>query len=146
MNATFSPSLLAISAIERSMMVVETGNSMASAARPNTPPTAPDTPAAILCKRSLEREVPTLPSQAKDLTATSSAFINAASDASCTVFCTRAGSIAMPRSIGEPSIAEARAARPGFSSSVLARFNAARSALDKPDWDDADLLCVVIAH
>jgi hypothetical protein len=53
-------------------------------------------------------------------TATSSAFMSAASVAACTVFCTFAGSIFMPFSTGEPTIAERRAARPGFSRRRLA--------------------------
>jgi hypothetical protein len=45
-----SPSLRAMSAIERSMMVVETGSSSGSAASPNVPPAAPDAVASARCR------------------------------------------------------------------------------------------------
>ena len=45
-----SPSLRAMSAIDRSMMVVETGSSTGSAASPNVPPAAPDAVASARCR------------------------------------------------------------------------------------------------
>jgi len=42
----------------------------------------------------------------------------------------------MPRSTGEPSMADARAARLGFSNSSLARFSCAKSDLEMPDCDN----------
>ena len=84
---------------------------------------------AELCSRSLEAAGRPVPS---DFTATSSAFISAASVAPCTAFCQRAGSIFMPVSTGEPSIDERRAAIPGFSRIALARRRSVRSLRDSP--------------
>src|SRR6516165_10271615 len=46
-----SPSLRAISAIDLSMMMVESGSSMGSDAKPKAPPAAPEAVAKTLCKR-----------------------------------------------------------------------------------------------
>ena len=46
----FSPSLRAISAMDLSMMIVKTGSSMGSDAKPKAPPAAPDAVAKALCR------------------------------------------------------------------------------------------------
>ena len=72
----FSPSLAAMSAIERSISVVESGSSHESAASPKAPPAAPEAAAATRWKRSCDADRGRSPSE---VTATSSAFMSAAS-------------------------------------------------------------------
>ena len=116
----------AMSAIERRMRPVDIGSSMVSAAAPKKPPAAPVAAAAAVWKR---RPV-NLGLSPRVKTATSSAFMSAASVALWTVFCTGAGSNFMPFSMGEPRIAAKRAASPGCSRVILARLRSASSETD----------------
>jgi hypothetical protein len=98
-----SPSLAAMSAMERRMIVVERGSSMPRAAMPKAPPIAPEVATAILCMRLLASRAPAATGLLPRLfTATSNAFSSAFSVALCTAPCRRLGSIFMPFSTGAP--------------------------------------------
>ena len=125
----FSPSAAAMSAIERSMSVVEIGSSQLSARMPNAPPAAPEAAAANLCMRSLDGFAG--PSAPSEVTAMSSALRSAASVAWWTLDCRRAGNIFRPFSTGDPTMFESFAAMPGFSSSCFARLSSSRSAFGR---------------
>src|ERR1700722_2222352 len=117
-----SPSLRAISAIDLSMMIVDTGSSMGSVAKPKAPPAAPDAVAKALC-RSCDPGVRCI---------VPSATLRAASRPLAVAVAiareTAAGSALLMRSIGLPTRLVRRAARPGCSSNRTAVRSAARSS------------------
>ena len=83
----FSPSCLAISAIDRRMIVVEIGSSIGRAASPKAPPAAPDAAAIAVCSRG-ERAFSVLGNVA---TAARKAILRAAPAALFAIFSTLAG-------------------------------------------------------
>ena len=106
-----SPSLRAMSAIDRSMIVVESGSSTASAGRPNIPPAAPVSATAILCPQSMEsRRRSSIEAMANESAASSD--LRAAVEIAAVA---PAGSAPMLISIGLPSAPASRAARLGCS-------------------------------
>ena len=112
-----SPSLRPMSAIERSITVVDTGSSIASAESPKAPPTAPVAASVILC--SVFAAGPS-PRSSIVATATSRARVRALRAATLSAPDQLAGSSSSPFSIGVPSRLVSRAARLGCSSSVRA--------------------------
>ena len=104
-------------AIERNMIVVDTGNSINKVDRPNAPPTAPLAPTASLCQPLDERPDGKL---FMVLKATSMALAMALLAASLTMAPHFFGSMPKPFSSGVPSTSLILATRPGFSSSALA--------------------------
>jgi len=123
----FSPSLAAMSAIDRSMSVVESGSSQPSAASPKAPPAAPEAAAAMRWNLSCEVSLGRSP---REVTATSSAFMSAASVALWTPLLPRGRQHLHALLHRGASIEESLAARPGFSSSALARLRSARSGFE----------------
>jgi hypothetical protein len=115
-----SPSLRAMSAIDLSMIVVETGSSMTNAGSPKAPPPAPLAIAAILCQISLESNWPFLP---KVMRAAPRAVPKALFVASLTTVENFAGRYFIPFSIGLPMAAVIFAVRPGVSRSRFAFCN-----------------------
>src|SRR5215510_415187 len=123
-SARSSPSLRAISAIDRNMMTVEIGSSMGRAASPTLPPTAPDAVAMTLCSR---RDPP------RGLflmlrSATASAALSPLVVATAIACAAPAGSACRIRSIGLPTMLPRRAARPGCSSTSTAALSVSRSS------------------
>src|SRR5206468_6383745 len=111
------PSLRAMSAIERSMKVLETGSSTGTAANPNAPAKPPEAPTRILWSFSEAIVRGRFP---KDATATSSARIKARRAAECTASVQPCGNSLKPFSIGVPTRFASRMASPGFSNSDFA--------------------------
>jgi len=103
---------------ERSMIVVEIGNSSGREAKPKAPPIPPEAPTsnrwnfseARFCRRS-----------ARVVAAALSAVKSAELAALLTTNCHPRGSNWKPCSMGLPTAPARRAVRPGFSSSALAR-------------------------
>ena len=111
------------------MMVVDTGNSIDKAAKPNAPPAAPDAPAANLCHQFDGEVFEALPLPLLIVhSATLSAVSMALRVASVTTVFHCFGNNAKPRSMGVPTKLEIFAARPGLSSNNFAAFNSASSA------------------
>ena len=113
-----------MSAIERSMMMVESGSSSGSVASPNVPPAAPDAIARYLCSnceppagfcRMVSR-------------ATLSAAWSPLAVAAAIAWDALSGSALPISSIGRPTRLASRAASPGCSSEATARRSAAMSA------------------
>src|SRR5262245_19184737 len=123
-SARFSPSLRAISAIDRSMMMVEIGSSTGSAARPTLPPTAPDAVAITLWNRRDPARGSFLMLRRATASGASRALVVAAVMA-CDA---PAGSACRSRSIGLPTMLPRRAARPGCSSTRTAAPRSFRSS------------------
>ena len=116
-------------------MVVDTGNSMLSAAKPNAPPAAPDAPAASLCHQFDDGDEAALPSLIVH-SATLSAVSMALRVASLTTVLHCFGNSAKPFSMGVPTKLEIFAAKPGLSSNNFADFSASMSAsvIAAPDF------------
>jgi len=119
-SAKFSPSLRAISRIDRSIIIVETGTSKGSEERPNAPPAAPDATANALCSIT-ELSRPRLRIVLRAIFAAICKLFAVA----LAIACDAPGGKALPmRSIGLPSMLVRRAAKLGTSS----HFTALRSA------------------
>src|SRR6056297_1121192 len=110
--ARSSPSLRAISAIDRSMIAVDIGNSIASAPSPNAPPVAPDAVAAALCQKL--DAAPAYPAFMVP-NATEREDSIALRDASLTTWPQRSGSKSNPRSMGVPTQVASRGGGAGWS-------------------------------
>ena len=113
-----------MSAIDRSMMTVETGSSIGSMAKPKAPPAAPDAVANALCRSRDPARGAGAMVRSATLSATSRPLEVAAAIA-CEA---GAGSACPISSIGLPTMLVRRAARPGCSSNWTARRSAARSS------------------
>src|SRR6266545_280796 len=123
-SARSSPSLRAMSPIDRNMMMVEIGSSSGNAARPKLPPTAPDAAANALCSR---RDA-ALGSFSMVRSATASAAWSALVVAAATASDAASGSARPTSSIGLPAMLPRRAAKPGCSSVAAAARSALRSS------------------
>src|SRR5215469_2228071 len=105
-----SPWPRAISAIDLSMMMVESGSSMGSDARPKAPPTAPEAVANALCKR----RDPARGAWCRLRSATSSAISSALVVAAVIACEAEAGSAYPISSIGLPTIFVSPRGKPGM--------------------------------
>jgi len=124
-----SPWAAAMSAMERSITVVEMGSSIVSAGSPRAPPAAPEAATASRWMRLLAVVALCVPS---DFTATSRALSSADWVAWCTADCHEDGSSFMPWSMGAPASAESFAAMPGCSRMSFARLSSTRSSGVRP--------------
>jgi hypothetical protein len=119
-----SPSVCAMSAIDLSIMTVDTGNSTGSAAKPNVPPAAPDAIARARCNNSDPARGDRGRVRNATLRAASSPFVVADAIA----FEANEGRAYPISSTGLPTRLVSRAARPGCSSDLIAFARASRSA------------------
>jgi len=118
-----SPALRAMSAINRSMMIVETGSSMGSVAKPKAPPAAPEAVTKALWKSC----DPARGGWCMVRSAAGSA-ISSALEVAVVIACEADAGSAYPiSSIGLPTMLASRAAKPGCSSKATALRSAARS-------------------
>ena len=115
-----------MSAIERSMMMVETGSSIGSVANPNAPPNAPDATARLLCRSREPAPGASFMVSTATLSAASRPLWVAAE-----MICVAPGGSAMAsRSSGLPTMPASRAGKPGCSSASTAARSAFRSSAD----------------
>ena len=120
-----SPSLLAMSAIDRSMMTVDTGSSTGSAASPNVPPAAPEAVASARCSST---EDPDEDDEGNVRKATFSAASRPFDVADAMAFEAAAGRAAPINSTGFPTRLVSLPARLGCSRALTARRRASRSS------------------
>src|SRR5258708_17160648 len=119
-----SPSFCAMSAIDRNIITVDTGNSTGSAAKPNVPPAAPDAVARAWCNNS----DPVRGDRGRVRNATFSAASRPLDVADAIAFEANEGSAYPISSTGLPIRFVSRAARLGCSSDLTAFVRATRSA------------------
>jgi len=118
------PSLRAMLAMDRSMMQVEIGNSIAAESAPKAPPAVPEPKANALCNRSFDFFPPLLPMVKM---ANCSPFSKADWVISLTFLFQLPGRSLRPISMGLPSSAAIRAVRLGYSSRHFAACRSSRS-------------------
>src|SRR6202171_3605170 len=120
-----SPSVCAMSAIDLSIMTVDTGHSVGSAAKPNVPPAAPDAVARARCNNS----DPVRGDRGRVRNATFSAASSPFEVADAIAFEANEGSAYPISSTGLPIRFVSRAARLGCSRDLTAFVRASRSAI-----------------
>src|ERR1700730_12658339 len=120
-----SPSFCAMSAIDRNIITVDTGNSTGSAATPNVPPAAPDAVARARCNNS----DPVRGDRGRVRNSTFSAASRPMDVADAIAFEANEGSAYPISSTGLPIRFVSRAARLGCSRDLTAFVRASRSAI-----------------